>query len=61
MKKNALLTDLREIDAEIDFGYEIVNEAEWQYTNTGSLYPYIFSKKGIFRDEGISRFDDLRA
>ena len=38
-----------------------MDDAEWHYSQTGYLYKYLMSPKGILRDHGIDRFEDYRA
>ena len=38
-----------------------MNDAEWHYSQTGYLYKFLMSPKGILRDHGIDRFEDKRA
>ena len=59
-RRKAHLTDLTEIDFQIDLGYELLHEAEWNITHTGYLYEYLMSPKGVLNDHGIDRFDDYR-
>jgi hypothetical protein len=60
-RANAHLTDLYQIDFMVDIGYEMLHDAEWQYTQSGYLYKYFMSPKGVLNDHGIDRFDDYRA
>lgn len=60
-RANAHLTDLHEIDYKIETGYEMLHDAEWHYTQTGYLYKYLMSPKGILNDQGLNRYDDYRA
>lgn len=55
------MRDLADIDYKIDIGYEMLNDAEWHYSQTGYLYQFLMSPKGILRDHGIDRYDDRRA
>lgn len=55
------MTDLAEIDFKVDIGYEMLNDAEWHYSQTGYLYKFFMSPKGILNDHGIDRFEDHRA
>ncbi len=60
-RANAHLTDLAEIDRQVDIGYEMLHEAEWHFAQTGYLYKYFMSPKGIMNDFGMDRFDEYRA
>lgn len=39
----------------------MLHDAEWHFAQTGYLYKYLMSPKGILRDHGIDRFEDYRA
>lgn len=60
-RANAHITDLVRIDYLVDIGYELLHDAEWEYTQTGYLYKYFMSPKLILNDHGIDRFDEYRA
>ncbi len=55
------MTDLHDIDFKVEIGFEMLNDAEWHYSQTGYLYKFLTSPKGILNDLGIDRFDDYRA
>jgi hypothetical protein len=45
----------------VDIGYELLHDAEWEYTQSGYLYKYFMSPNGVLNDHGIDRFDEYRA
>jgi hypothetical protein len=55
-RENSQITDLIRIDYLVDIGYEMLHEAEFHYTQTGYMYKYLMSPKGILNDQGIDRF-----
>jgi len=55
-RANAQITDLVRIDYLVDLGYEMLHDAEFHYSQTGYLYKYLMSPKGILNDQGIDRF-----
>ena len=59
-RANAHLKNLSDIDFKIDVGYEMLHDAEWHYSQTGYLYKFLMSPKGILRDHGIDRYEDYR-
>ena len=56
-RANAHLTDVDRIDWLVDIGYELLHDAEWQFTNTGYLYKYFMAPNGVLNDHGRDRFD----
>jgi hypothetical protein len=60
-RANSQMTDLHDIDFKVEIGFEMLNDAEWHYSQTGYLYKFLTSPKGILNDLGIDRFDDYRA
>ena len=54
------MKNLSDIDFKIDVGYEMLHDAEWHYSQTGYLYKFLMSPKGIMRDHGIDHFEDYR-
>lgn len=60
-RANAHITDIHSIDHKVEIGYELLHDAEWHLSQTGYLYQYLMSPKGILRDHGIDRFEDMRA
>ena len=59
-RANAHLTSLHDIDFKVDIGYEMLHDAEWHFSQTGYLYKYLMSPKGVLHDHGIDRFEDYR-
>ena len=45
----------------VEVAYEWLHEAEWHYSQTGYLYKYLMSPKGILNDMGTDLFDEYRA
>jgi hypothetical protein len=56
-RNNSQITDVARLDFLIENGYEMLHDAEWNYSQTGYLYKYFMSPKGILNDHGIDRFD----
>lgn len=56
------MTNLNAIDRKIQEGYELINEAEWHFVNSGYLYKYITPNNSlkVLRDHGVNRFEDNR-
>jgi hypothetical protein len=60
-RDNANEKDLIKIDFLIQYGYELVYEAEMDYCNAGYMYRFILPRTHKYRDFGVNRFYDKKA
>ena len=54
------MTDLDLIDDTVQYGYELIYEAEMHYASTGHLYKYIMPETHKMRDHGVDRFEEKK-